>query len=53
MFLLRDGDEPDLFELRLVEGGRAELHMVLSEADLEELKASWIPAPRPIVLIKQ
>ena len=52
-FLLKEGDEPDRFEFRLVEGGRAELHMLLNEDDLEELKASGIPAPRPILLTKQ
>lgn len=53
MFSLKEGDEPDRFELRLVEGGRAELHILLSEDDLEELKESGIPAPRPILLTKQ
>ena len=52
-FLLKDGDEPDRFELRLVEGGRAELHLLLSEDDREELAASGIPTPRPILLTRQ
>lgn len=53
MFLLNDGDEPDRFEFRLLEGGRAELHVLLSDDDLEELKESGIETFRPILLTKQ
>jgi hypothetical protein len=53
VFSLNEGDEPDRFELRLVEGGRAELHLLLNAADREELAASGIPTPRPIVLTKR
>jgi hypothetical protein len=53
VFLVKEGDEPDRFEFRLVEGGRAELHLLLNEADREELAASGIPTPRPILLTKQ
>lgn len=53
MFLLKEGDEPDRFEFRLLEGGRAELHFLLSEDDLDELKESGIQTFRPILLTKQ
>ncbi len=53
MFLLKEGDEPDRFEFHLLEGGRGELHLLLDEDDLEELKDNGIPAPRPIQLTRQ
>jgi hypothetical protein len=52
-FLLKGGDEPERFEFRLLEGGRAELHVLLSDDDLEELKEAGIATFLPIVLIKQ
>lgn len=53
LFLLKEGDEPDRFELRVVEGGRAELRLLLNEDDRGELAASGITAPGPILLTKQ
>ena len=53
MFLLKEGDEPERFEFRLLEGGRAELHVLLSDDDLEELKEMGIPTFQPILLTKQ
>ena len=44
---------PARFELRLLETGRAELHILLSDADREELAASGISDPKPIPLTKQ
>ena len=52
-FLLKEGDEPDRFEFHLLEGGGAELHFLLNEDDLEELKESGIQAFQPIRLTKQ
>ena len=52
-FVLDEGDEPDRFEFRLLEGGRAELHFLLNEDDREELAANGIAAFRPIVLTRQ
>jgi hypothetical protein len=53
MFLIREGDEPDRFEFRLLTGGLAELHILLSDDDLEELKDSGIETFRPLLLTKQ
>jgi hypothetical protein len=51
-FSRTDSTEPDRFEFRHLERGRAELRLLLSDADREELAASGIPAPRPIALAK-
>lgn len=53
MFLLKGGEEPERFEFRLLESGRAELHVLLSDDDLEELKEMGIPTFQPILLTKQ
>ena len=53
LFSLKEGNEPDRFEFRLVESGRAELVLVLSDEDREDLAASGLPAPQPIWLTKQ
>jgi hypothetical protein len=54
-FFRKDTDDstPDRFELRLLEPGRAELQLLLSDALREELAADGIPAPKPIPLTKQ
>ena len=52
-FSRKDGSDTDRFELRLLEGGRAELRMLLNEADRKELAASGIPTPKPIPLTRQ
>ena len=54
-FSRKDADDstPDRFELRLLEPGRAELQLLLSDALREELAADGIAAPKPIPLTKQ
>ncbi len=54
-FFSKDTDDstPDRFELRLLEPGRAELQVLLSDADREELAASGILGLKPISLTKQ
>jgi len=52
-FAVAGGDEPDRFEFKLIETGRAELTLLLSDEDREDLKAEGIPIPRPIRLTKR
>jgi hypothetical protein len=52
-FARRESRDTDRFELRVLQGGRAELHMLLSEADRKELAAEGIPVPKPFVLTKR
>ena len=52
-FSRKDTTDTDRFELRMLEGGRAELHMLLNESDRKELAASGIPTPKPIPLTRQ
>jgi hypothetical protein len=52
-FSRKDGDGTDQFELRLLEAGGADLKFLLTDADLQELAGSGIPAPKPIRLTKQ
>ncbi len=52
-FSRKDGPDTDRFELRLLDPGRAELRLLLDDADREELAASGIAAPKPIALTKQ
>ena len=52
-FSVLDTDDEDRFEFRVIDVGRAELRLLLSDDDRAELAAEGIPAPQPIVLTKQ
>jgi hypothetical protein len=49
-FSRKDGRDTDHFEMRLTGENGAELRFLPSPADLKELAASGIPAPKPIRL---
>src|SRR5262245_33858445 len=51
-FAVKDIDETDHFELRVIDASHAELKLVLSAEALKELAADGIPAPKPIALTK-
>ena len=51
-FAREGGNDLEHFRLRVLGEGRAELIVVLSEEDLEELKDEAIPVPKPIPLRK-
>jgi len=53
MFALKDGTDTDRFELRLLEGGRAELQFLLDDATRKEIAASGVAVPKPIPLTRQ
>ena len=44
---------PDRFELRLLDTGDAELHVLLSDEDCREFAANGVPPPKPIRLTKR
>jgi len=52
-FSRKDGASTDRFEVRLLDGGDAELRFLLDDEDLEEFAADGIPTPKPIHLTKQ
>jgi hypothetical protein len=52
-FSRNDGSDTHRFELRLLDAGQAELKLLLSDADREELAADGIATPKPIRLTKQ
>jgi hypothetical protein len=52
-FSRKDTTETDRFELRILDKSRAELTLLLSEADRKDLAAEAIPAPKPIALTRQ
>ena len=52
-FSRKDGASTDRFEVRLLDGGDAELRFLLDDEDLEEFAADGIPTPKPIHLKKQ
>ena len=52
-FSRKDGAGTDRFEVRLLDGGDAELRFLVDDDDLAELAADGIPAPKPIHLTKQ
>ena len=52
-FARKESTDIDRFQLRLVDDKRAELLLLLSEADRKDLAAEGIPAPKPILLTKQ
>jgi hypothetical protein len=49
-FVSKDGNDTDRFELRLLEGGAAELHFLLNDEDRRQLVESGVPVPKPIRL---
>ena len=51
-FLMKDGNDPDQFELRVLENGDADLHFLLNDEDRKELAAEGVPLPKPIRLTK-
>jgi hypothetical protein len=51
-FTRREGNEPDHFRVRLTGDRSAELTIVISDDDLEDLKDAGVPAPKPIRLRK-
>ena len=52
-FSRKDGASTDRFEVRLLDGGDAELRFLFDDEDLEEFAADGIPTPKPIHLTKQ
>ena len=52
-FSRKDSTDIDRFELRLLDGKRAELVLVLTEDDRKELAAEGVPTPKPIVLTRR
>ena len=52
-FSRKDGASTDRFEVRLLDGGDAELRFLLDDEDREEFAADGIPTPKPIHLKKQ
>ena len=52
-FSRKDTTDIDRFELRLLDGKRAELVLLLTEDDLKELAEEGIPKPKPIVLTRR
>jgi hypothetical protein len=52
-FSRRESSDIDRFELRVLEGGRAELRLLLSDEDVKELAEEGIPVPKPIVLTRK
>jgi len=52
-FSRKDGASTDRFELRVLEAGHAELHVLVNDADRKELAASGITIVKPIALSRQ
>jgi len=52
-FACKDGADTDRFELRLLDGGGAELQFLLSDDDRRALASSGVAVPKPIKLAKQ
>ena len=52
-FAVKDQDDTDQFELRVLDAGRAELQMLLADQDVKELAAQGIPVPKPFALTRQ
>jgi hypothetical protein len=52
-FSVASSDDADRFEFRLIDAGRAELKLILSEDQREELADMGIAALKPIPLTKQ
>ena len=51
-FVLKDGNDTDRFELRLLDGGDADLHFLLNDEDRRQLASSGVPVPKPIRLTR-
>ena len=51
-FFMKEGNDPDQFELRLLENGDADLHFLFTDADRKEFAAEGVPIPKPIRLTK-
>ena len=51
-FFMKDGNDTDQFELRLLENGDADLLFLLNDEDRKELAAEGVPPPKPIRLTK-
>ena len=51
-FSMKDGNDTDRFELRLLGEAEAELHFHLNEEDRKEIATSGVPPPKPIRLTK-
>ena len=51
-FFLKDGNDTDQWELRLLENGDADLHFLPNDEDRKELAAAGVPLPKPIRLTK-
>ena len=52
-FAVKDQDDTDQFELRVLDAGRAELRMLLADQDVKELAAQGVPVPKPFALTMQ
>jgi hypothetical protein len=52
-FAVKDGNDTDLFELRVLDEGRAELRMLLSDHDVKALAAEGVGVPKPFALTRQ
>ena len=52
-FSRKDDEDTDRFELRLLDSGRAELRLILTDELRKELAADGIGAPKPIVLTRR
>ena len=52
-FSRKDGDSTNRFEVRLLDGGDAELRFLFDDEELEEFVADGIPTPKPIHLTKR
>ena len=52
-FAVKDGNDTDLFELRVLDAERAELRMMLADHDVKELAAQGVGVPKPFVLTRQ
>ena len=51
-FSIKEGNDTDQFELRLLENGDADLHVLLNDEDRKGLAAEGVPLPKPIRLTK-
>ena len=51
-FSIKEGNDTDQFELRLLENADADLLLLVNEEDRKELAADGVPLPKPIRLTK-